>query len=107
MSLLLYSEVHTLVTIVTAAKDGMWCNHGNPTMQHKISKYAVEQGSPHKFEPSNFKIVQAMKLKLLHRGPLEWYQLCTKFHENLPISSKVISGGSQAVRQTADLIRLI
>jgi hypothetical protein len=26
---------------------------------------------------------------LLHRGPLEWYQLPTKFHENLPTGSKV------------------
>jgi hypothetical protein len=34
-----------------------------------------------------------MGFKLLHRGPLEWHYLPTKFHENLPSGSKVISGG--------------
>jgi hypothetical protein len=29
----------------------------------------------------------------MHRGPLEWYHLSTKYHEDLPSSSKVISGG--------------
>jgi hypothetical protein len=31
--------------------------------------------------------------KLLHRGPLEYHYVLTKFHENLQISSKVINGG--------------
>jgi hypothetical protein len=43
--------------------------------------------------PNNFKMIEAMGLKLLHRGPLEWHYLCTKFHEILPSSSKFISGG--------------
>jgi hypothetical protein len=30
--------------------------------------------------------------KLLHRGPLEWHYLHTKYHENPPNGSKVISG---------------
>jgi hypothetical protein len=34
-----------------------------------------------------------MGLKLLHRGPLEWQYLRTKFHENLPSDSKVINEG--------------
>jgi hypothetical protein len=34
-----------------------------------------------------------MRLKLLHRGPLEWHYLHTKFHENLSSGSEVISGG--------------
>jgi hypothetical protein len=42
---------------------------------------------------NNFKIIEAMGLKLLHRGPLEWYYLRTKFHENVPRDSEVISGG--------------
>jgi hypothetical protein len=40
----------------------------------------------------NFKIIKAMGLKILHRGPLEWHCLHTKFHEDLPSDSNVISG---------------
>jgi hypothetical protein len=29
----------------------------------------------------------------LHRGPLVYHYILTKFHENLPSGSKVISGG--------------
>jgi hypothetical protein len=36
-------------------------------------------------------MVEAMEL--LHRGPLEWHYLHTKFHENLRSGSQVISGG--------------
>jgi hypothetical protein len=53
---------------------------------------------------SNFKIIEAMGLKLLHRGPLEWHYILTKFHENIPSCSKVLSGGH---RQTGDLIKLL
>jgi hypothetical protein len=42
---------------------------------------------------NNFKMIAAMGLKLLHRGPLEWHYIHTKFHENLPSGSEVISGG--------------
>jgi hypothetical protein len=38
-------------------------------------------------------MVENMGLKLLHRSPLEWYYLRTKFHETLPSGSKVISDG--------------
>jgi hypothetical protein len=34
-----------------------------------------------------------MELKLLHGGPVEWQYLHTKFHENVPSGSEVISGG--------------
>jgi hypothetical protein len=34
-----------------------------------------------------------MGLQLLHRGPLEYHYLRTKFHENLLRGTKVISGG--------------
>jgi hypothetical protein len=40
----------------------------------------------------------------LCQGPLEWHYLRTKFHENIPGGSKVLSGG-QTDRQTDDLIR--
>jgi hypothetical protein len=50
---------------------------------------------------NNFKMIQAMRLKLLQPGPLEWHYLLTKFHENLPSGSKVISGGD---RQTNRLV---
>jgi hypothetical protein len=48
-------------------------------------------------------MIEAMGLKILHRDPLEWHYLCTRFHENLPISSKAISGGHRD-RQAGDLI---
>jgi hypothetical protein len=38
-------------------------------------------------------MIEAMGLKLLHRGPIELHYLHIKFHENLPSSLKVISGG--------------
>jgi hypothetical protein len=47
-----------------------------------------------------------MGLKILHRGPLEWHYLRTKFPENLPRGSEVISRG-QIDRQTGDLISLL
>jgi hypothetical protein len=32
VSFLSYIKVHALVSMVISAKDGMWHNHGNPTM---------------------------------------------------------------------------
>jgi hypothetical protein len=49
---------------------------------------------------NHFKMVQAMGLKLLHRGPLQWHRLPTKFNEKLPSGSNAITGD----RQTGDLI---
>jgi hypothetical protein len=34
-----------------------------------------------------------MGLKLLHRGPLEWHYVQTKFHEIIPSGLRVISAG--------------
>jgi hypothetical protein len=46
--------------------------------------------------------------ELLHRFPLEWHYFRTKFHENPPSCSKVISGGDTGkYRQTGDLISLL
>jgi hypothetical protein len=48
-----------------------------------------------------------MGLKLLHLGPLKWQYIRTKFHENLPIGSKVISGGdTHTDRETGNFISL-
>jgi hypothetical protein len=42
---------------------------------------------------NNFKMIEAMGLNLLPRGPVKWHYLRIKFHEILPRGSKVISGG--------------
>jgi hypothetical protein len=47
-----------------------------------------------------------MGLKLLCRGPLEGHYFRTKFHENLPSGSEVISGG-QKDGQTGDFLSLL
>jgi hypothetical protein len=39
----------------------------------------------------------------LHQGHLQWHDLCAEFDENLPLGSKVISGGTLTNGQT-DLI---
>jgi hypothetical protein len=63
-----------------------------------------------------FKMVEDMRLKLLHWYPLEWYYLLAKFYESLLSSSKVISGThththththTYTHRQTGDLICLL
>jgi hypothetical protein len=46
---------------------------------------------------SHFKMIEAMGLKNIARGPLEWYCLSTKFDENLPSGSEVISGEHRQV----------
>jgi hypothetical protein len=48
---------------------------------------------------NHFKVVEDKELKLLHRGPLEWHYLPTKYHENLTNGSKDISG-THTHRQT-------
>jgi hypothetical protein len=48
-------------------------------------------------------MIEALGLKITASRPLEWNYLCTKFHENLPGGSKVISGGTQ----TGDLISIL
>jgi hypothetical protein len=53
----------------------------------------MEHNPNPQFSINNFKMIEAMGLKLLHRDPLEWHYLCTKFHGNLPSGSKVIRGG--------------
>jgi hypothetical protein len=51
-------------------------------------------------------MIEALALKLLLRGPLEWHYLRTKVHQILPSGPDVISGG-HTDRQTSDLISLL
>jgi hypothetical protein len=44
------------------------------------------------FNFNKFKVIEAMGLKLLHRGPLEWHYFLNKFHDNLLSGSEIISG---------------
>jgi hypothetical protein len=57
MSSLPYSKLHSLVTTVTSAKDCMWYNHSNPTMQtipnHCWAGLKIVQQT-HSFEPQPF-----------------------------------------------------
>jgi hypothetical protein len=53
---------------------------------------------------SHFGMAEATRLKMWHQGQLQWHHLRTKFHENPPIGSKVISGEH---RQACDLISLL
>jgi hypothetical protein len=42
---------------------------------------------------NNFKMIEAMGLKIAVSGLLEWNYLCICFHENVSSGSEVISGG--------------
>jgi hypothetical protein len=44
-------------------------------------------------------MIETMGLKILRLGPLKWYYLRERFHDNLPSGSEAISGG-HADRQT-------
>jgi hypothetical protein len=68
------------------------------TMEH-IPNPQFSKAHLTKLNCNSFKMIEAMRLKLLHRGPLEWHYLSTKFHENLPNGSEVIGG-----RQTDRLV---
>jgi hypothetical protein len=41
----------------------------------------------------HFGVAKATRLKMWRRGHLQWHNLPTRFHENPPIGSKLISGG--------------
>lgn len=48
-------------------------------------------------------MVEAMKLKLWHRGHLQGHDIPAQFHENMQIILKVIRG-TQTDRQTGDIL---
>jgi hypothetical protein len=53
----------------------------------------------------HFGVVEGTGLKRTCRGHLQWHDLPTEFHKNLPIGSKVISGGhTQTDGQTHRLV---
>jgi hypothetical protein len=52
---------------------------------------------------NNFKTIEAIGLKIIASWSLEWHYLHTKFHQNLPCGSTVISGDTQI----SDLISLL
>jgi hypothetical protein len=54
-----------------------------------------------------FGIADATRLKMRRRGHLQWHHLSTIFHENPPISSKVISGRHTHTHTHTDLISLL
>jgi hypothetical protein len=51
-------------------------------------------------------MLEGTGLKIRHRGHLQWHDLSTEFHKNLPIGSKVIRGDTQTDRQTGNLMSL-
>jgi PIN domain nuclease of toxin-antitoxin system len=61
-------------------------------MDHKNSNPLLSKADLTTLKINNFKIIEVMGLKLMHRHPLEWHYIRTKFHENVPTGSKV-SGG--------------
>jgi hypothetical protein len=52
-------------------------------------------------------MIEAMRLNLLYRSPLEWHHLHTKCHEILPSGLKLLLGDTQTDRQTGDLKSLL
>jgi hypothetical protein len=60
----------------------------------KLTEYKLKDEKSHftSFNLNNFKMFEAMELKLLNTGHLKWHHFPTAFHENLPSSSKAVSG---------------
>jgi hypothetical protein len=60
----------------------------------KLTEYKLKDKMAHftSFNLNNFKMVEAMELKLLNIGHLKWHHFPTAFHENLPSSSNAVSG---------------
>jgi hypothetical protein len=51
---------------------------------------------------NNLKIIEAMGIKLLYQGSLEWNYLDIKFNENLLSGSEVIVGGGGGAHTKTD-----
>jgi hypothetical protein len=61
------------------------------TMEHKQSKPMLSKAQLQSWTSIKLKWLKLWGYKLLHRGPLEYHYVLTKFHENLPGGSKFIS----------------
>jgi hypothetical protein len=66
-------------------------------MEHKC-KPTAEQVSPNKVGCKNFKTIEAMGLKLFHRGTLEYHYLVPNFMKIYQVVQKLLVGD----RQTAN-----
>jgi hypothetical protein len=65
-------------------------------MEHKQTPNPqFSKAHPTNVNVSLFKMIEAMVLKIFHRGPSEWHHLRTKFHENLPSGTKLLAGERQ------------
>jgi hypothetical protein len=53
---------------------------------------------------SHFVMVEGTGLKSRRRGHLQWHDLSTEFHKNLPVGSKVIRGDTPTDTQTDRLV---
>jgi hypothetical protein len=50
----------------------------------------------------HFGMAEAMRLKMWHRGHLQWYHLPIEFHKNPLIGTNVITGGGRQTQTHAD-----
>jgi hypothetical protein len=65
--------------------------HSNPPVGSKVIKEFLYTHL-RSLNVRHFGVNEATRLNTWRRGHLQWYHLPTKFHENSPIGSKVISG---------------
>jgi hypothetical protein len=66
--------------------------HPNPPIGSKVIKVFLYI-QLRSLNVRHFGMAKDTRLKMWHRGHLEWQYFLTKFYENPPIGSKVISGG--------------
>jgi hypothetical protein len=90
--------------MVTSAKDCMCCNHGNPTMINNpnplLSKAEWCRYCIHLtyLNLNNFKVVEAMGLKVITSTSPAMTSLPSKFHSVLSTGSKLTRWDTQADR---------
>jgi hypothetical protein len=59
------------------------------TMEHTQSKPLLSKAHLTNLNLNIFKMIEAMRLKIIARGPLEYHDPRTKFHENFPSGSNL------------------
>jgi hypothetical protein len=103
MSFFPYSKLHALVAIVTLAKDCMWCNYSDPTIKQTQNIAANGWKTKHQLTNLNlnhFQVVEAMGLKLLHRGPLDGITSLPNIMKIYQAVQKLLAGDRQTDTQT-------